>query len=134
MQVVLALHRPVVRTYAVHSSALEQALRSLERRGWWGHYEPRGRMSYDTNARGRVETILLVAEPQIVLPDWRGKQRVPVQARRAWNRMVAALLRHEREHHRFFVRAVRECKRKLETRGEVTERAANRAWGAMCER
>ena len=134
MQVELTLRKPVVRTYPLRLGGLDTVLRALERRGWWGRYTPHERMTYITNARGRVETIVVAAAPVITLPDWCNPVRVPVAARRAWNRMLAALLEHERQHHRFFVSAAREWKLKLEARGDLTEKAAQREWDGLVRR
>jgi predicted secreted Zn-dependent protease len=134
MQVELSLRKPVVRTYPRHSSGLETVFHALERRGWWGRYKPNEHMTYVKNGRGRVETIVVAAAPEITLPAWSKPARVPAAARRAWNRMVAALLEHERQHHRFFVRAAREWKSKLEANGDLTEQAAHREWEGLCRR
>jgi predicted secreted Zn-dependent protease len=134
MQVELALRRPKVRTYPVHSSGLAKALLALERHGWWGRYEPRERMTYVTNERGRVETVLVDAEPEITLPALASGSKLPSAGRRAWSRMVGALLKHERQHHRFFVEAARAWKRKLEARPDLAERAVQREWDALVQR
>ena len=134
MQVELALHRPVVRTYALRSASLERAYRALERRGWWGRYQPRERMTYARNERGRVEALLVTAKPVITLPAWSNEAKAPSADRRAWKRMLAALERHERQHHRFFVQAAKEWKCKLEARRDLSEAVANREWDALNRR
>ena len=134
MQVELTLRKPVVRTYPLRLGGLDKVFRALERRGWWGRYTPHECMTYVTNARGLVETIVVAAAPEITLPDWCKPDRLPVAARRAWNRMLAALLQHERQHHRFFVSAAREWKLKLEARGDLTEKATQREWEGLVRR
>ena len=97
--------------YTVKGNDLESALASLETRDEWGHFQ--GDLSYDSkgDAAGNVTSVVVKPTFTLTMPSWPAASKQPKACKAEWERMYAALRKHEDGHRSIFEKGVA----KLET-------------------
>lgn len=103
MEVELTIRRPRRTRKDVRGSSFDALARAMDRNGCWDKYS--FAVTYRTEGPpDDVTTVKMNVTPAIEMPRWRGYRRADDAHKREWDRMYAALERHEDEHHRLFTR------------------------------
>lgn len=105
MELRLRVSNPAPRPYDVDGRNFDALSRAMNRRGCWGRYSFPFRFTPHGNP---VERIDMTITPRIEMPRWTGYRAAGRAHQREWDRMIAALQRHEDEHHRLLVRKAEE--------------------------
>lgn len=84
-------------TFSVSAKTLADALKALEARDEWGRFS--GTIGYEyTDANGIVTDVTLKPSYAIEMPKWSGYSSAPKECKDEWDRMWAALEKHEDGH------------------------------------
>jgi Bacterial protein of unknown function (DUF922) len=97
MEIRLQVRAPRFTDYDVTAEDFETLSAEMDDHGCWGHY---GFPHTFRPIGNPVERINLTIRPQIEMPNWTRYRQADDAHKREWDRMIAALRRHELEHHR----------------------------------
>ena len=127
MEMRLRVQTPRFTSYDVRSDDFDALADEMTDHGCWGHY------SFPHTFRpvgNPVERINLTIRPVIEMPNWTRYRQADDAHKREWDRMIAALRRHELEHHRLLNEKAEEFRDSLPNVTMPMDRAAaNRLMG-----
>lgn len=123
MDMDLTIRRPGNSHYTVRGTTFDALSRAMDRHGCWGRYT----FPFTFRVTGPADDITTVAvtvSPNIELPTWAEYRRADAALKREWDRMIAALERHEQEHHRLFTRKAEEFRNSVPNISQAMDRRA----------
>jgi predicted secreted Zn-dependent protease len=130
MKVTLKIARPSTTTYGIAGKSLEEVHKALEKRAWWGHYEPS--LKYSAAGKGAVLSEMTVsAAPRISLPKWSEYGKADATSKKTWDAMLKALTKHESHHHDILSHAAAAFKKTLEAGKDLAKKDLEKAWSAF---
>jgi predicted secreted Zn-dependent protease len=105
VNVILNIGRPNTSSYNLNGSDLSAAIAYLDmRHACWGEYRDNSAYDITGGTGGNVTEVTVTASPTIAMPRWRGYAQASDADRAEWDRMFAALTRHENAHHNVYRR------------------------------
>lgn len=99
MDVELDIRRLRSRAYRVRGASLELVAGALSDRECWGRFNANPTFSLRPARSGdAIDRIMLTLAPSIQMPNWVDRRTAPPAEQQEWDRMYAALERHENAH------------------------------------
>lgn len=124
MDVVIAIPAPRRATYDVAGTTAAELRRALSRHGEWGSFT--GGLIVDPQGRPQPTRVRVSCRPTITLPRWTNRSDAPSALQDRWDRMFAALERHEARHEEIMRRCVDEFRDRVRAMNPAPDRNALR--------
>ena len=122
VNVTLRTGRPTTTTYNLSGRDISAAVAYLDmRHGCWGEYRDHSAYDFSLGANGHVTQVTITASPTIAMPEWPGYARASAAEQAEWDRMFAALTRHEDAHHGVYRRVANNFRTMLRRMRGLTE-------------
>lgn len=96
MDVIIDIAAPTPARYDVAGTIAAALRRALSRHGEWGQFS--GRLTVTPQGRPTVSRVRVACRPVVTMPNWTNRADAPRDLQAKWDRMYAALERHERGH------------------------------------
>ena len=99
--------------FNLNADCLEDALDAISKNKEWGRFE--GSLDWDSkgDAAGNCSSVTVTAKYTITMPSWPALSKQPKECQEEWNRMWAALRKHEDGHLAVFEKGVADLVKKL---------------------
>ncbi len=130
MKVICKIAKPGRTTWSVKGKNLEEVFKNLNAHRWWGQYKSGESIKW-TLKDGKVDAVQVLVKPLISMPKWSGLSKATKEEKKSWDLMSKALLKHENEHHKVFLKVLEAWVKKLETLTALDKKALEKAWKAF---
>ncbi len=88
---------------AVSGTSISAVFDALQKKPYWGRYRPNQSFSADFALDGCLSTFTIKAVPTIKMPKWKQYSKGNADQKKTWDKMYKTLLKHENNHHAFFL-------------------------------
>jgi predicted secreted Zn-dependent protease len=130
MKVKLGISKPSRKNWTVKGKGIEEVFANLKKHGFWGRY--RSVPSYKaSDERVIYSTVKISARQVITMPSWSGYGKADKEAKKSWDTMYKALLKHEAQHGEIFEAAVQELKSQIEAGEDLDKKQIDEACDAF---
>jgi predicted secreted Zn-dependent protease len=126
MKVTLGYGSPSNATWKVKGSDAETLFKNLNKHKWWGRYRSNSKGTW-TGKGAKISSVKIAGKPVITMPVWTEYSKVKA-GQKSWDKMWAALKKHEDEHHVIFDTAAQDFKKMLEKGGDLDPKDMQKAW------